>query len=56
MATKDKMKNAAQIATGKFKQKAGKITGNQTLESKGKSDRVRGDLKQAAEKTKDALK
>jgi uncharacterized protein YjbJ (UPF0337 family) len=56
MAAKDKLKNTAQIARGKMKEQAGKVTGNRSLESTGKSDRMKGDLKQASEKTKDALK
>jgi uncharacterized protein YjbJ (UPF0337 family) len=55
MTVKDKMKNAAQIASGKVKEKAGKLVGNRDLESSGRSDRVKGDLKQAGEKTKEAL-
>jgi uncharacterized protein YjbJ (UPF0337 family) len=56
MATKDKVKNTTQAVRGKVKEKAGKLTGNRGLESKGKSDRMKGDLKQAAEKAADAFK
>jgi uncharacterized protein YjbJ (UPF0337 family) len=56
MAMKDKVRNTTQVARGKVKEKAGAITGNRTLESRGRSDRIKGDLKQGAEKTKDALR
>ncbi len=56
MATTDKMKNATQQAKGKLKEKAGKTSGNDKLRAEGKADQVKGDLKQAGEKIKDALK
>ena len=56
MATTDKVKNATQQAKGKLKEKAGKASGNDKLRAEGKADQVKGDLKQAAEKIKDALK
>ena len=55
MTTTDKANNAAQQAKGKVKEEAGRVTGNDRLRNKGKSDRVKGDLKQAGEKLKDAL-
>jgi uncharacterized protein YjbJ (UPF0337 family) len=55
MATTDKVKNTAQQAKGKVKEAAGKVTGNDKLEKKGKIDQRKGDLKQAGEKVKDAL-
>ena len=56
MATTDKLKNSAQRAKGKVKEAAGKITGGDNLRAKGKADRMKGDLKQAGEKVKDAFK
>ena len=38
MATTDKAKNEAQRAKGKVKEAAGKVTGNDKLRAKGKSD------------------
>jgi uncharacterized protein YjbJ (UPF0337 family) len=56
MTTSDKAKNSAQKAKGTAKEKVGKATGNDSLRRKGKADQVKGDLKQAGEKVKDALK
>jgi len=56
MATTDKAKNTAQGAKGKVKEAAGKATGNDKLEAKGKVDQTKADLKQAGEKVKDAFK
>ena len=56
MATTDKAKNTAQRAKGKVKETAGKVTGNDKLQSKGKVDQKKGDLKQAGEKVKDAFR
>jgi uncharacterized protein YjbJ (UPF0337 family) len=56
MTTTDKVKNNAQRAKGRVKETTGKVTGNDKLEAKGKSDRMKGNLKQAGEKVKDAFK
>ena len=56
MTTTDKVKNSAQQAKGRVKEATGKVTGNDSLEAKGKADRVKGDLKQAGEKVKEAFK
>ena len=56
MATTDKAKNDAQRAKGKMKETVGKVTGNDRLRAKGKSDQTKGNLKQAGEKIKDAVK
>jgi uncharacterized protein YjbJ (UPF0337 family) len=56
MATTDKARNTAQQAKGKVKEAAGKVTGNDKLKNKGKMDQRKGDLKQAGEKVKDALR
>jgi uncharacterized protein YjbJ (UPF0337 family) len=55
MSNKDKVKNATQIFKGKIKAAAGKKIGNQRLETDGNSDQVKGNLKQAGEKVKDAF-
>ena len=55
MATTDKAKNTAQEAKGKVKEVAGRITGDDKLEATGKTDQKKGDVKQAAEKLKDAV-
>ena len=56
MATSDKAKNSAQQAKGKVKEAAGKATGNDKLQAKGKADQTKGNLKQAGENVKDAFK
>ena len=56
MATSDKARNTAQQAKGKLKETVGKVSGNDKLRAKGKADQVKGDIKQAGEKLKDAFK
>lgn len=56
MATKAKAKNTAQQAKGKAKETVGKATGNDRLRARGKADQMKGNLKQAGEKVKDAFK
>jgi uncharacterized protein YjbJ (UPF0337 family) len=56
MGIKDKLKSAAHIARGRVKEHAGNMTSDRSLASEGRAERAKGDLKQAAEKTKDALK
>jgi uncharacterized protein YjbJ (UPF0337 family) len=53
---KDKAKNMGQIAKGKVKEAAGKTTGDNKLEAGGKADQMKGNVKQAGEKVKDAFK
>jgi uncharacterized protein YjbJ (UPF0337 family) len=52
----DKAKDKAQAAKGKVKETAGKALNDPVLEGEGKADRVKGNLKQAGEKVKDAVK
>jgi uncharacterized protein YjbJ (UPF0337 family) len=56
MTATDKAKNTAQKAKGKVKETAGKATGDDSLRAKGKADQIKGNLKQAGEKVKDAFK
>jgi uncharacterized protein YjbJ (UPF0337 family) len=56
MTTTDKAKNTAQQAKGKLKETVGKASGNNKLRAEGKADQVKGDVKQAGEKLKDAFK
>jgi uncharacterized protein YjbJ (UPF0337 family) len=56
MGKKDKAKNLAQMAKGKIKEKAGKTSGDDQLETEGNVDQAKANLKQAGEKVKDALK
>jgi uncharacterized protein YjbJ (UPF0337 family) len=56
MSGSDKIHNAAEHAVGKGKEAAGKATNNEKLEAEGKADQAKSNLKQAAEKVKDAFK
>ena len=56
MAARDKAKNATKQVKGTLEEKAGKVSGNAQLRVEGKADRTEGNLKQAGEKVKDALK
>jgi uncharacterized protein YjbJ (UPF0337 family) len=56
MSATDKIKNAAQDATGKVKETVGKGTDDERLEAEGKGDQASADLKQAGEKVKDTFK
>ncbi len=56
MGLDDKIKNAAQDATGKVKESVGKATDDESLRAEGERDQVKADLRQAGENVKDALK
>jgi uncharacterized protein YjbJ (UPF0337 family) len=56
MSASHKAKDKAQAAKGKVKKGAGKALGDRVMEGKGKGDQVKGNLKQAGEKVKDAAK
>jgi uncharacterized protein YjbJ (UPF0337 family) len=56
MTAEDKLKNAADSAKGAAKDFAGRIKDDESLESEGKTDRAKADLKQAGQKVKDAFK
>ena len=55
MSAKDKIKNAVQDLTGKAKEAAGKVTGNEKLQAEGKAEQTKADAKKAGENIKDAL-
>jgi uncharacterized protein YjbJ (UPF0337 family) len=56
MATEDKAANKVTEMKGKVKEGVGKATGDEDMEAEGKTDQVKGNLKQAGEKVKDAFK
>jgi len=56
MTTTDKAKNTTEQAKGKLKEVVGNVSGNDKLRAEGKTDQAMGNLKQAGEKVKDALK
>ena len=43
-------------ATGKLKEGAGRVTGDEDMERDGRTEQAKGDLKQSAEKAKDGLR
>jgi uncharacterized protein YjbJ (UPF0337 family) len=55
MGTGDKIRNAADEAQGKIKEKAGQATDDERLEAEGKADQTKANLKQAGENIKDAF-
>ncbi|MFB7668201.1 CsbD family protein [Kitasatospora sp. NPDC056138] len=56
MSAGKKIKHTAETAKGKAKEAAGKAVGNEGLIAKGKAEQVKGDVLQAGQKAKDALK
>jgi uncharacterized protein YjbJ (UPF0337 family) len=52
----DKMRNKAEAAKGKGKEKAGEATDDERMVGEGRGEQTRSDLKQAGEKVKDAFK
>lgn len=56
MGIGDKVKNAAEKATGKAKETSGRASGDEQLEAEGQADQSKADLKQAGEKVKDTFK
>ena len=56
MSAQNKAANKVTEVKGKAKEAAGRTTGDESLEAEGQADQVKGDLKQAGEKVKDAFK
>jgi len=56
MGAIDKAKDKAEVAKGDVKEAAGHVGGDPALEAQGRTDQVKGNLKQAGEKVKDAVK
>ena len=55
MSATDKAKNKVEEVGGKAKEEVGKHANDQDLETEGKTDQAKGNLKQAGEKIKDAF-
>ncbi|PKW15841.1 CsbD family protein [Saccharopolyspora spinosa] len=55
MSAEDKAKNKTEELKGKVKKKIGEATDTEQLEAEGKGKEMKGDLKQAGEKVKDAF-
>ncbi|MFE7722918.1 CsbD family protein [Nocardia sp. NPDC055053] len=56
MGIADKAKNKAEELAGKAKEATGKATDDRDLENEGRGDQVKGNLKGAGEKVKDAFR
>lgn len=56
MSASKKAKDKAQAAKGKVKKGTGRALGDPGLEGEGKAEEAKGNLKQAGEKIKDAVK
>ncbi|MGD0056111.1 MAG: CsbD family protein [Acidimicrobiales bacterium] len=56
MSKKKKVKNAARVAKGHVEEAAGRVSGNERLEEDGKVDQMMGNIDQASENIKDAVK
>ena len=56
MGAMDKVDNKVQELKGEAKEKYGEATGDEKLRAEGKGDQVAGNIKQAAEKVKDAFR
>ncbi|AQX14628.1 CsbD family protein [Tessaracoccus lapidicaptus] len=56
MGFDDKVRNAAEEASGKVKEGVGKATDNERLEAEGQAEQTSADIKQAGEKVKDVFK
>jgi uncharacterized protein YjbJ (UPF0337 family) len=56
MSAENKAENKGTELKGKVKETTGKAVGNESMEAEGKADQVKGNLKQAGEKVKDAFK
>jgi uncharacterized protein YjbJ (UPF0337 family) len=55
MAFGDRMSNTADDLTGKAKEAAGKVTGDDQMQAEGKGDQLKAGLKGAAEDVKEAV-
>ena len=55
MGARNRAKNDIQRTKGKVKEAAGRVTGDQGLERKGKMDQAKGKTKNLGEKVKDKL-
>ena len=53
---RNKTRNAAQKVKGQVKEAAGRVAGDRRLQTEGRSDKTRANLKQAGEKLKDAFR
>jgi len=55
MGATDKLRDKTEALSGEAKKKLGEATDNNEWQREGKADQMKGDLKQAGEKVKDAF-
>jgi len=55
MGIDDKAENTAQDLTGRAKEAAGAVTGDDDLKAEGRADQIEAEFKKAGEKVKDAI-
>ncbi|MGW1373950.1 CsbD family protein [Streptomyces sp. NPDC002446] len=51
-----KTRNIGEMVAGKAKEIAGKVTGDESMERKGKAEKVKGKVKHAMERGKDTFR
>jgi uncharacterized protein YjbJ (UPF0337 family) len=56
MGDMDKAKNSAEALKGKAKEGLGEAMDNEQMQAEGKFDKAKGNVKQAGEKLKDAVR
>ncbi|MER7675324.1 CsbD family protein [Streptomyces sp. NPDC096934] len=56
MAADEKMQAKGEQAEGKVKKVVGGAVGNESLRAEGRAEETKGDLREAKEKVKDAIK
>ena len=56
MSFADKFRNKAEELRGRVKRNTGEVTGDRGLQSRGRADKMKSNLKQAGEKIKDAFR
>ena len=56
MAFADKLNNKVQQLRGRVKRNSGEVTGDRRLQAEGTAEEMKGNLKQAGEKIKDAFR
>jgi uncharacterized protein YjbJ (UPF0337 family) len=56
MGITDKIEHKAEELKGKVKEHTGDATDNESLEAEGRTDQLKGNVKQAGEDVKDAFK
>jgi len=56
MSISKKLAHKAEAVKGSFKKTVGRLTGSRRLRAEGRGDQVKGNMKQAGAKVKDAVK